>query len=92
MRIRPSHPPGDQLTADLVAVHRGQVTVEDDHVVASRDRTVECLLPVERDVDGHALAAQADGDGLGELHLVLGYQHSHLQDARPAVTAWSQDL
>jgi hypothetical protein len=33
------------------------------------------------------------GDGLGELDLVLGYQHSHgPQDARPAVTAWSQCL
>ena len=43
----------------------GQVAVEDDHVVAVVAGQAEGGGPVVGDVDGHALAAQAAGDGVG---------------------------
>ena len=66
-----------ERAAHVVAVHLGQVAVEDDDVVGVDARLVERLGAVGGDVDGHALAAQAARDGVRDARLVLGDQHPH---------------
>ena len=82
-------PLGDKRAADLVAVYAGQVAVEHEHVVVGEREVRERVVAVERDVDGHALAAQARSDRLGQLDVILDQQYSHrpLQRGASAVTA-----
>ena len=65
--------------ADLVAVELGQVAVEDDDVVGDDARLDQRGCAVVGDVDGHALAAQAAGDGAGQPAFVFGDEHSHVR-------------
>ena len=83
--------PGDDPAAHLVAVDDGQVAVQDHHVVAGAAEAVECFLPVQGEVHGHALTAQPGGDRRGEHFVILYDKQSHrLQDARPQVPARCQ--
>jgi hypothetical protein len=66
-----------QSPADLVAVHRRKVAVEDDHVVAGQVHLAQRIGAVARDVDRHALAAQTARDRGRKLRLVLNDQHAH---------------
>jgi hypothetical protein len=59
-------------------VDAGQVPVQHDHVVVVDHGTVEAGRAVERDVDGHPVAAQPDGDGLRHLRVVVDHEHSHV--------------
>ena len=68
---------GDQRPADLVAVDAGKVAVEHDHVIVGERDAPERLAAVEREVDGHALAAQHGRHGLGEPRMILDHQHPH---------------
>src|SRR5487761_45730 len=67
----------DQLGADLIAVQPGQVSIEHGHVVVNGDRFVQAAWTIRGDIDGHALASQADGDRFRHLHVVLDNQHPH---------------
>ena len=67
----------DDLGAQPIARHPGQVAVEHHHVVSGDRRLLVPGLAVVRDVDGHPLAAQATGDGVGQRTLVLDHQHPH---------------
>ena len=72
-----ARPGGDEFLAQLVAVHPGEVAIEDDHVVVI---DADPLLPGEAvvgDVDRHPLAAQADPYVIGQPLLVLDDQDSH---------------
>ena len=71
-----------ELAADLVAGHARQVAVEHDDVVARQRRLAVAVVAVERDVDRHALAAEAACDRLGQLGFVLDYQYPHSQSPR----------
>ena len=62
---------GDERAADPIAVHAWQVPVEHEHVVVGERQVRERVVPVERDVDGHALAAQPCGDRVGKLGVIL---------------------
>ena len=65
-------------------MHAGQVPVQDDHVVAGQGHVVECVLPVEGHIDGHALITQPARDRLREPPVIFHYQHSHaLSPPRP---------
>ncbi len=55
----------------------GKREVEAHEVVLGVRELLERLLAVVGDVDGVALAAQAAGDGLGEVDLVLDHQDPH---------------
>ena len=70
-------PRGDQVGADLVAVHAGQVAVEHHHVVARHHRHLVPGRAVVGDVDGQALPAQPARDRVGEAALVLDHQYPH---------------
>ena len=63
--------------ADIVAVDAGQVAVEDDDVVVVLAGQAQGGGPVVGDVDGHALAAQAAGDGVGHDPPVFHHEQSH---------------
>ena len=58
-------------------MHLGQVAVEHHDVVGEDARLVERGGAVGRDVDGHALAAQAARDRVGDPAFVLGDQYAH---------------
>ena len=45
---------GYQHRADSVSMHHGQVPVQDDHVVGSESRQLDCTSPIYRDVHGDA--------------------------------------
>ena len=70
-------PVGRQPPAYLVAVHSGQVPVQHHDVIAGDGQMLERVVPVENDVDGHALAAKPGPDRLGQDLEVFNYQHSH---------------
>jgi hypothetical protein len=63
---------GGDLAADVVAMDPWQVAVEHHHVIGGPGQVIEGVLPVEGDVDGHALAAQSRRQGGRELGVVLG--------------------
>jgi hypothetical protein len=65
------------LRTSIVAVHLGEVAVEDDDVVARDARLQQRLRPVAGDVHGEALPAQPAGDGARHPGLVLGDEHPH---------------
>ena len=68
---------GHQGPADVVAVHAGNVAVEDHHVVGGRGDVVEGVAAVEDDVDGHPGLAEAGRHGHGQLGVVFDHQHPH---------------
>jgi hypothetical protein len=83
-------PAASQVLADLVAVHAGQVPVQDDHVVAGQGHVVERVLPVVGHVDGHAFIAQPARHRLREPPVIFHHQHSHtLSQLRPVCPASS---
>ncbi|SPL99014.1 unnamed protein product [[Actinomadura] parvosata subsp. kistnae] len=67
--------PRGQDAADVVAVHAGQVTVENDHVVAVHGGQLQAPVTVAGEVHGQALGPQPLGENLGERGLVLDDQH-----------------
>jgi hypothetical protein len=69
--------------AQRVTVQAGEVAVEHDDVVGVEAEAGGAGEPVVGDVDGHALIAQAFGDQIRELRLVLDDQDPH---ARTAIT------
>ena len=70
-------PRGAQALADLEAVGAGQHHVEDDGVVVAGGRLEDRLLPVAREVNGVARAAQPARERGRHLRLVLDDQESH---------------
>ena len=70
-------PVGYEGLADLVPVQARKVTVEDNDVIAVDGGVRHRIAPVQDDVDRHALAPQARGDGLGQPFVVLHNEHSH---------------
>jgi hypothetical protein len=58
-------------------VHRGQVTVQHDHVVVGVDRAIQRRAAVIDDIDGQARVAQPLADAVGQRNVVLDDQHSH---------------
>ncbi len=58
-------------------MHSGQVPVQHHHVVAGDREVLERGVPVQNDVDGHALAPKPGPDRLGQDFEVFNYQHSH---------------
>ena len=84
MRTLVSRSSPEKPAADLVAVELGQVAVEHDDVIGDDAGLDQRGRAVVGDVDGHALAAQAAGNGAGQAALVFGDQDSHLieDDAR----------
>ena len=54
-----------------------QVPVEDDDVVAVGGGLLQGHAAVAGHVDGHALPAQAPGDGVGQRLFVFHHQHAH---------------
>jgi hypothetical protein len=76
-----------EFAADPVAVHAGQVAVEDDQVVVGLGGPLERGDAVKGDVDGHPRVAQPLADALGERRIVLDHQYPHgVHRAPPAVT------
>ena len=73
----------DELPADLVAVHRGQVAIEHDHVVRGRPRLLQRLGAVAGHVHREPAPRQAPHDGLGQVPLVLDHEHAHGTDHAP---------
>ena len=63
--------------ADVVPVDAREVTIEHEHVVANHARLDQRLLAVRRQIDGHPVAAQPAGDGLGQPELVFSDQDTH---------------
>ena len=82
---------GDDPPAHLVAVHAGQVAVEDHHVVAGDGQPLQRVVAVEDHVDGHALAAQPGADGAGQDLEVLDDQHPHAAP-RCQVARWQPQV
>ncbi len=72
-----SGPLGGERAADVVAVDLGQVAIEHDDVVRSGERLAQRGGAVAREVDRHALAAQAARHRIAHPGLVLGNQHAH---------------
>ena len=68
---------GADRTADLAASDRGQVQVEADQVVGVDARLHERLVAGVGEVDGIPLAAEAGGDRVGQVLLVLDDKHAH---------------
>ena len=54
-----------------------EVAIEHDHVVLVDERACQACLAVQSDVDGHPRLAQAGGDRLGQLLVVLDHKHPH---------------
>ena len=63
--------------AERVAVQAGEVAVEHDYVVGVEVEPGGAGKPVISDVDGHALVAEALGDQVRELRLVLDDKNPH---------------
>ncbi len=66
-----------ETAADLEAVAAREHDVEEDRVVRRRHRHPERVLPAPGDVRGVALLAQAAGEQVRELLLVLDHEHAH---------------
>jgi len=83
----------DECLADPVAVNAWKVTIEHDHVVVVDRGMPQPGRAVERDVDGHAVALQAERDRLGQLSMVLDHQHAHsaCKQSSGSPTTASQD-
>ncbi len=69
---------GGQGPAHVVTVHDRQVAVEHDDLVGVDCGLLERGGPVMSQVDGHSLAPQAPGDGVGQIGLIFHHQHPHL--------------
>ena len=80
-----SGPLGGQRAADVVAVELGQVAIEHDDVVRRGERLLQRGGAVARQVDRHALAAQAAGHRVAHPGLVLRNQHAHVAKPDGAV-------
>ena len=70
---------GYDLATDVEAIDLGEVEVEAHQVVFVDGYSVERRRSVGGDVDGVAVAAQAGGDGRGEIVLVLDNEDAHQQ-------------
>ena len=68
---------GADRTADLPASDCGKVQVEADQVVRVDPSLEERLVARVREVDGIPLAAEARGDRVGQVLLVLDDKHAH---------------
>ena len=75
---------GAHLPADLSSVGARHRDVEADQVVGVDADLVERLVAVVGDVDGVALAAQAPGQGIGQVDLVFDHQQAHAPQATTA--------
>jgi len=60
-----------------VAVHLGQIAVEDDDVVVVQHGLFDCAGAVVRDVRPEAAIAQPFTDVVGQVNLVLHDEHPH---------------
>src|SRR5690606_6503909 len=73
---------GTQVSQEVEAIDPGQAEVEHhDVVVLARERRAGAL-PVADPVDGEAVLAQAEPDGLADHGVVLDQQQSHLVTLR----------
>ena len=72
---------GDELGAELIAVHTRQVAVEHDHLVVIDERACESGGAIECDVHCHTRLPQSERDRLGHLLVVLDHEHPHLHQA-----------
>ena len=78
MRIRGGVSQPAQLAAHVVAVHDGEIAVQDDRVVVDELRAVERAAAVMADVDRTSVAAQPARQCFRKSRLVLGDEHTHL--------------
>ena len=69
---------GAQLLEHVIAVHVGQVQVEQDDVVIIELAEIEALFAQIGRVDVEAFGAEHELDALGGRRLVFDQQHAHL--------------
>ena len=69
-------------------MHAGEVAVQHDHVVGVEVELGSAGESVVGDVDGHALVAQALGDQVRELRLVLDDQDPHAGTGARRALVW----
>ena len=74
-------------TADIVAMHAGQVPVQHHHVIAADRQALQGCGAVQGHVDSHSLSAQPGRQRRGQDLVVLGYQNPHRLPALSCVAA-----
>ncbi len=66
-----------QRDAEPVAVHRRQVAVQHDHVVAVHEPLLQSGLAVVCEVRRDPAVAQTVSDVLGKFDVILDHKHAH---------------